>query len=62
MAETEVKSIFDTESDEAEEARLDAKADAKVEAGLFVSDAEVAKWLQSWGTPNKLPRSGPDTV
>jgi hypothetical protein len=36
MADTETKSIFDIEPDEAEEARLDAVAEAEIEAGQFV--------------------------
>jgi predicted transcriptional regulator len=59
MAEPDTKSIFDAEPDAAEEARLDAKADAEIEAGRFVPHAEVVKWLRSWGTPNKLPRPQP---
>jgi predicted transcriptional regulator len=62
MADTGGKSIFDTEPDEAEEARLDAKADAEIDAGQFVPHTEVVKWLQSWGTPNKLPRPRPKTA
>lgn len=56
MADTDVQSIFEPDIDEAEESRLDAKAEAEIDAGHFVPHAEVAKWLQSWGTPNKLPR------
>ena len=47
MADTDVQSIFEPDIDEAE---------AEIDAGHFVPHAEVAKWLQSWGTPNKLPR------
>ncbi|HEY3846491.1 MAG TPA: CopG family transcriptional regulator [Acetobacteraceae bacterium] len=60
MADTETKSIFDTEPDEAEEARLDAEADAAVEAGQFVTHAKVVEWLKSWGTPNELPCPKPE--
>lgn len=56
MADIEVESIFEPDVDAAEEARLDALAEAEIDAGRFVPHAEVAKWLQSWGTPNKLPR------
>jgi predicted transcriptional regulator len=55
MAEPEVKSIFDIPPDEAEEARLDAEAEADFAAGRVVSHAEVVKWLKSWGTPDELP-------
>jgi predicted transcriptional regulator len=60
MADTEMKSIFDTEPDEAEEARLDALADAEIEAGQFVTHDRVVEWLQSWGTPNELPCPQPE--
>jgi predicted transcriptional regulator len=53
MAES--KSIFDKEPDEAEEARLDAEADAAIDAGQFVTHDRVVEWLKSWGTPNELP-------
>ena len=56
MDDTGTKSIFDDEADEAEDTRLDAEADAEIEAGRFVRHADVVKWLQSWGTQDKLPR------
>ena len=59
MADTEIKSIFDAEPDEAAERAADAAAEAEIDAGRFVPHAEVAKWLRSWGTPNKLPRPRP---
>ncbi len=61
MGDIEGASIFDTEADKAEEARLDAKAELEIEAGLSVPHAKVVKWLQSWGTPNRLPRPRPNT-
>ena len=60
MADFEVQSIFDPWSDAAEEARLDALADAEIEVGRFVPHAEVAAWLKSWGTGNRLPRPNPN--
>lgn len=60
MADTEPKSIFDMEPDEAEEARLDAKAMADYRAGRLVPHAKVAAWLDSWGTPNELPCPKPE--
>lgn len=45
--------------DAAEEARLDALAEAEIDAGLVVPHEEVAAWLRSWGTPNELPRPRP---
>jgi predicted transcriptional regulator len=60
MADTEPKSVFDIEPDEAEEARLDAEAMAAYRAGRFVPHAEVVEWLDSWGTPDVLPRPKPE--
>jgi predicted transcriptional regulator len=60
MADTTMKSIFDSEPDEAEEARLDAEADAAIEAGQFVTHDRVVEWLKSWGTPNELPCPKPE--
>jgi predicted transcriptional regulator len=60
MAEPEPKSIYDNEPDEAEEARLDALADAEIEAGQFVTYQRVGEWLKSWGTPNELPCPKPE--
>ena len=54
MAETEIKSICDAPLDEAEEARLDAEADAEIEAGKDIPHARVREWLKSWGKPNEL--------
>ncbi len=45
MADTLAKSIFDTEPDEAEEARLDALAEAEIDAGLGVSHERIRAWL-----------------
>jgi len=45
--------------DDEEEARLDALAEAEIDAGLFVPHEEVAAWLRSWGTENELPRPRP---
>ena len=59
MAGPESRSIFEPESGAAEDARLDALAEADIDAGRFVPHADVVKWLQSWGTPNKLPRPQP---
>lgn len=56
MAKNKRESLFDPPLDPAEEARLDAQADAEIEAGNGIPHAEVAKWLESWGKPNELPR------
>ena len=60
MADTEAKSIFDTEPDEAEEARLDAKAEAAYRAGRVIPHAKVVEWLNTWGTPEELPCPKPE--
>jgi predicted transcriptional regulator len=59
MAESQTRSIFDPPPDAAEDARLDALADAEIEAGRCVPHADVVKWLQSWGTPDKAARPQP---
>ena len=59
MAEPADHSIFEAEPDTVEDVRLDAKADADIVTGRFVHHADVVRWLQSWGTPNKLPRPQP---
>ena len=59
MADTETRKIFDIEPDEMAERAADAAAEAEIDAGRFVPHAEVAKWLRSWGTPNKLTRPRP---
>jgi predicted transcriptional regulator len=61
MADTDMTSIYDTEADEPEEDRLDAAADAEIEAGQFVAHDKVVEWLRSWGTPDELPCPKPDT-
>jgi predicted transcriptional regulator len=54
----------DTPSPEAEaehqrrlawEAQMIAEADAEIEAGLFVEEAEVDAWIDSLGTYHELP-------
>jgi predicted transcriptional regulator len=42
---SETKSILDLPLDEAEEARLDAEADAEIEAGKGVPHERVREWL-----------------
>ena len=60
MPETDTKSIFDTEPDEAEDARLDAEADAAIEDGQFVTHDRVVAWLKSWGSDRELPCPEPE--
>jgi predicted transcriptional regulator len=37
------------------EAEMIAEADAEIEAGLFVEEAEVDAWIDSLGTDHELP-------
>jgi predicted transcriptional regulator len=60
MADTEIRSIFGIEPDEAAEAEADAAADAEIDAGRFVPHDKVVEWLKSWGTPNELPCPEPE--
>ena len=46
--------VFDSVDEEAE-ALADAEAIADADAGRMISHEAVKKWLQSWGTGNKLP-------
>jgi predicted transcriptional regulator len=46
--------VFDI-VDEAAEAEADARALAEVDAGQFISNEAMTRWLRSWGTPNELP-------
>jgi predicted transcriptional regulator len=55
MAETEAKSILDLPLDEAEEARLDAEADAEIEAGKGVPHERVREWLLKLAKGEKSP-------
>jgi predicted transcriptional regulator len=55
MADTETKSIFDLEPDEAAEAAADAVADAEIEAGKGVPHEEVREWLLKLAKGEKLP-------
>lgn len=58
MADPDPRSIFDL--DDAEEARLDAEAEAAIDGGDFVTHERVAEWLRSWGTENELPCPKPE--
>ena len=50
-----IPGIWD-EPDEADEAAADARAMTEMDAGKFISNKAVMKWLASWGTGNRLPR------
>jgi len=47
-------SIFDQVDDETE-AAADAEGLADLAAGRVVPHAEVAAWLETWGTPDEKP-------
>jgi predicted transcriptional regulator len=47
-------SFFD-EIDEAAEAAADAEGIEQLDAGKGVPHAEVAAWLDTWGTPDEKP-------
>ena len=47
-------SFFD-EIDEAAEAAADAEGVEQLDAGEAVPHAEVAAWLETWGTPQEAP-------
>ena len=55
MKETETRSILDLPLDEAEEARLDAEADAEIEAGKGVPHERVREWLLRLARGEKVP-------
>jgi len=61
MADTESKSIFDTEPDDARETRLDAEAATDYTAGRVVPHAKVVEWLKSRGTSDELPCPEPES-
>ena len=51
----DTKSVFDTPPDEAEEARLDAVAEAEIEAGQGVPHGRVREWLAKLARGEKVP-------
>jgi hypothetical protein len=55
MAETDAKSIFDSEPDAATEARLDADAEADYTAGRVVPHGHVRKWLTQLANGARVP-------
>ncbi len=55
MAEPELKSVLDLPLGEAEEARLDAAADAEIAAGLGVPHEQVREWLMRLAKGEKVP-------
>jgi predicted transcriptional regulator len=59
MSDTEPKSIFDIEPDEALEARLDAEAEADFAAGRVVPHERVREWLQRLAKGENVPPPTP---
>ena len=55
MNEADARSIFDAPVDEAEEARLDAVADAEIESGKGVPHDKVREWLLRLAKGQKGP-------
>ena len=55
MDNTDPQSILDLPLDEAEEARLDAEADAEIDAGRGVSHERVREWLLKLAKGEKVP-------
>jgi predicted transcriptional regulator len=55
MAEAGVKSVFDVPLDEAEEARLDAAAEADVAAGRVIPHERVREWLLKLAKGERVP-------
>ena len=55
MSEAEIQSILDLPPDEAEEARLDAEAEAEIEAGKGVPHERVREWLLKRAKGEKAP-------
>lgn len=47
-------SLFD-ETDDAAETAADAEGLADIAAGRVVPHEEVARWLDTWGTPDEAP-------
>jgi len=55
MADSERKSIFDIPPDEAEEARLDAVAEAEIDAGKGIPHERVREWLLRLAKGERVP-------
>lgn len=62
MDKSESLSMRDHGTEIAQDARLDAQAEADFAAGRVVTHARVAAWLRSWGTDNELPCPGPKSA
>jgi predicted transcriptional regulator len=55
MADARMESVFDIPLDEAEEARLDAQAEAEIDAGQGVPHEKVREWLLKLAKGERTP-------
>jgi predicted transcriptional regulator len=55
MANAQTKSVFNLPPDAAEEARLDARADAEIDAGQGVPHERVREWLAKLAKGERTP-------
>ena len=55
MADTDKKSVFDLPLDDELEARLDAAADAEIDAGKGVPHEVVREWLLKLAKGERVP-------
>ena len=55
MADARMESVFDIPLDEAEEARLDAQAEAEIDAGQGVPHEKVGEWLLELAKGERTP-------
>jgi hypothetical protein len=55
MADARMESVFDIPLDEAEEARLDAQAEAEIDAGQGVAHEKVGEWLLKLAKGERTP-------
>ena len=55
MADADINSVFETPLDDAEEARLEALADAEIDAGQGVPHAKLREWLAKLAKGESVP-------
>jgi len=55
MSAPDAKSVFETPLNDAEEARLDALADAEIDAGEGIPHEQVREWLKKLAKGEKVP-------
>lgn len=55
MADTDAKSLFDPQTDEAVEALLDAEAEADYAAGRVISHERMCEWLTRLSKGERVP-------